>query len=192
MNITNKDTLKLLAAAGLEKCLLRLTKVTPGTWLLSGVRVFSGTVRDAVRRKEGEAQPGAAIRVKIKGPIPFTTALLFNPADTKYISGCFAEDSVYGTLIADQPEVTIIEIGNIVLNALANSLLKAFNRSAVPSVPAYFQGGPGAIEEWLGVGPAEFTVVSAAFTMQRGGVSARAEILAFLPPHLAEEASPQK
>ena len=192
MNITNENALKLLAAAGLEKCLLRLTGVSPGTWQLAGVRIFRGTVREALRRKEEEALPSAAIRIRIKGDPTFITALLFNPEETKYISGCFADDSVYGELIEDQPEVTIVEIGNIVLNALANSVLKAFDRSAIPSVPAYFRGDPGAIAQWLAAGPAVFTVISAAFTMQRGSRSSKAEILAFLPAELADGPLPEK
>ena len=192
MNITNEDTLKRLASAGLEKCLLKITAVSGCAWQLAGARVYSGTVRDAVRRKERAAPPSAAIRIKIKGASPFVTAILFNAEDIKHISLCFAEESFYGPLIADQPDVAIIEIGNIVLNALANSLLRAFQKSAVPSVPAYFRGDAGAIEEWLGAGPAVFTVLSATITMQREGRSAVAELVAFLPPALAAEAPPDK
>lgn len=192
MNITNEDTLKRLAAAGLEKCLLKITAVSGCAWQLAGTRVYTGTVRDAVRRKERETPPSAAIRIKIKGATPFVTAILFNAEDIKHISLCFAEESFYGPLIADQPDVAIIEIGNIVLNALANSLLRAFQKSAVPSVPAYFRGDAGALEEWLGAGPAVFTILSATITMQRDGRSASAEIVAFLPPALAAEAPPDK
>lgn len=191
MNITNEDTLKRVAAAGLEKCLAKIAKVSNCAWQLEEVRVFSGKGRDALSRRGGEG-PVAAIRIKIAGASPFITTLLFNPEDTKHISRCFAEESYYGTLDADQPDVTIIEIGNIVLNALANSLLRVFKRSAIPSVPAYFTGSTGAAEAWLGAGPAVFTIVSAAFTMRRDGRSAAAEIMAFLPPALAAEAPPDK
>ncbi|MDO8805276.1 MAG: hypothetical protein Q7R35_12705 [Elusimicrobiota bacterium] len=190
--MTNEETLKRVTAAGLEKCLLKITEVSRCDWQLAGVRVFSGKVRDAVRRKEGEAPAGAAVRIKIRGATPFITAILFNPEDIAHISRCFAEESFYGPLVADQPDVAIVEIGNILLNALANSLLRAFKKSAIPSVPAYFRGEPGAVEEWLGAGPVVFTIVSAAFTMQREGRTAAAEILAFLPPPLAAEAPPGK
>lgn len=192
MNDINEAALARLTAAGLEKCLLKLTSVSPGVWQLSGVRVFSGPVRDAIRKRELGEKPAAAIRIKIKGATPFITAIIFDPEDIRHISGCFAEASFYGPFSAEQPDVTVIEIGNILLNALANSLLRGFGKSAVPSVPAHFQGEYGAIEKWLGAGPGAFTVISAQFTMQREDRTAAAEILAFLPPELAAEAQPPK
>lgn len=188
----NEDALALLTKAGLEKCLLRMTEVSPGAWLLAGVRVFKGQVREAIRSGERGEKPAAAIRIKIKGDTPFVTAIIFNPEDIKHISRCFAEDLFYGPVSGEQPDVTVIEIGNILLNALANSLLRAFGKSAIPSVPAHFQGDYGAIEKWLGAGPEVFTIISARFTMQREDRTSVAEILAFLPPTLAEDTLPLK
>lgn len=185
----NEDTLARLAAAGLEKCLLKMTGISPGAWQLAGARVFPGTVREAMRRQDTGSAPAAALRVKIKGSPPFTTALLFNPEDTKHISGCFADGTFCVATGADEPEVTLVEIGNIILNALANSLLRAVGKTAVPSVPAYFKGDAGAVEKWLGAGPSVFSVVSVRFTMHRGGRTAAAEALAFLPPSLAAGAT---
>jgi hypothetical protein len=192
MSTTTEETLARLAEAELKKCLARMTAASPGDWQLVSVRAFTGTVREAVRRKEFEAPHGAVIRVKIKGEPPFSTALLYDPLETRHISGCFAEEAFYGPFSAEQPEVTIIEIGNIVLNALANALLRAFGKTAIPSVPAHFQGDAGAMENWLGAGPETFTVVSAKFTMGRAGRAVAAELLAFLPAHLAAEARPAR
>jgi hypothetical protein len=183
------DTLALLAAAGLEKCLLKMTEVSAGAWRLAGARVSRGTVRDAIKRDRGTA-PTAALKVKIKGAPPFATAFIFNPEDTSHISGCFLDGSFCSLPDWDQPEVTIIEIGNVVLNALANSLLRAIGATAVPSVPAYFKGDTSSIEKWLDAGPGTFTVVSARLTMHRGDRTAEAEVFAFLPAALA--ASHQK
>lgn len=192
MNSMNDDTLARVTAAGLEKCLLRMTEVSPGAWQLGGVRVFKGQVREALRSRERGEKPSAAIRIKIKGDTPFVTAIIFNPGDIKHISRCFAEEQYYGPVSEEQPDVTVIEIGNILLNALANSLLRAFGKSAIPSVPAHFQGDYGAIEKWLGAGPEVFTIISAKFTMQREDRTSAAEILAFLPPTLAEDTRPLK
>jgi len=192
MNNMNEDALALLTKAGLEKCLLRMTEVSPGAWQLGDVRVFKGQVREAIRSRERGDKPAAAIRIKIKGDTPFVTAIIFNPEDIKHISHCFAEEQYYGPVSEEQPDVTVIEIGNILLNALANSLLRAFGKSAIPSVPAHFQGDYGAIEKWLGAGPEVFTIISAKFTMQREDLTSAAEILAFLPPTLAEGTLPLK
>ncbi len=180
----NREELARLTMAGLEKCLHKMTVVSPGAWQLTGVRVYSGEAREAVRRKEREGRQEAAIRIRIKGETPFVTAILFAPEDIKHISRCFADELFFGPANEEQADVTIIEIGNILLNALANSLLRAFGKSAVPSVPAQFQGDSGALEKWLGAGPGTFTIITAGFTMQREGVTAAAEILAFLPPPL--------
>lgn len=192
MKSINNDTLARLTAAGFEKCLFRMTAVCPGAWELAGARVYSGKVRDAFRRAENGNAQVAALRVKIKGDSPFSTALLFKPEDIKNISDCFVEGSFYETSGKDQTDSTIIEIGNIVLNALANTLLRAFNTTAIPSVPAYFTGEPGAVEAWLGAGPGDFTIVCVAFTMKHGGCSAAAEALAFLPPALTADAAQRK
>ena len=185
MNSTNHDTLARLAAAGLEKCMQRMTAVSSGAWQLAGTRVFSGKVRDAIRREDMAHAP-AAIRVKIKGDPTFATVLIYGSEETAHIASCFVEGAFYDPAAVDQPEVTLIEIGNIVLNALANALLRAIGRTAIPSVPAYFKGDYGAIEAWLGAGPEIFTIISARFTMQREGRTASAEIFAFLPPALTE------
>ena len=186
-----EDPLALQAAAGLEKCLLKMTQVSSGAWRLAGARAFRGTVRDAMKRDRGTA-PAAALRIKIKGSPPFTTAIVFNPEDTAHLSSCFMDRAFCELQAWDQPEVTIIEIGNVVLNALANALLKALATTAVPSVPAYFKGDTGSVEKWLDAGAGTFTIVSARLTAQRGGRSASAEVLAFLPPALAAEASGKK
>jgi hypothetical protein len=190
MTDINEDELARLTEAGLEKCMRRMTEVSPGAWQLAGVRVFSGEARGAIRASERGRKPVAAIRIKIKGDVPFITAIIFDPEDIKHISRCFAEEIYFGPISDGQPDVTVIEIGNILLNALANALLRGLKRSAVPSVPAHFQGDCGSIENWLGAGPGTFTVISARFTMQREGRAAGAEILAFLPPPLTAPEPP--
>ncbi|MBI4350313.1 MAG: hypothetical protein HY550_02635 [Elusimicrobia bacterium] len=180
----NEDELARVVTAGLEKSMNRMTEVSPGAWKLAGVRVYGGEARGTIRCAERAGRPAAAIRIKIKGAVPFVTAILFDPGDIKHISRCFAEELYYGPICEEQPDVTVIEIGNILLNALANALLRAFGKSAVPSVPAHFQGDCAAVERWLGAGPGLFTIVSARFTMEREGRSAGAEILGFLPPAL--------
>lgn len=182
-----EETLARLAAAGLEKCLLKMTEVSAGNWRLAGARAFRGTVRDGLKRHDRATAPAAALRIKIKGVPPFTTAIIFTPEDTGHFSRCFMDGSFCGLPDWDQPEVTIIEIGNVVLNALANALLRALAATAVPSVPAYFKGDPGSIERWLDAGPGTFTVVSARLTAERDGRSAAAEVLAFLPTALTAD-----
>lgn len=178
----NEEALARHAAQGLEKCLLKLTAVSPGEWRLAGARIYHATVREALRREERRAPHCSAIRVKLKGDAPFTTVLLFDPEDSRHISRCFVSDHVSAAAAAEQADMAGMEVANIVLNALINALLRAFGRSAASSVPAYFRGDMAGIENWLGAGPGAFTVISVRFSMQRDGRAAHAEALAFLPP----------
>lgn len=188
MNSYNEEALARLAAAGLEKCLAKMTAVSPGEWRRESISVRGATAREALRSGERAAGRRAVVRIKVKGAVPFSTALLFDPEDIGHLSACFADESFYGPLSAEQTDVSVVEIGNIVLNALVNSLLRAFGMTAIPSVPAYFTGDAAAIEERLGAGPGTFTVVSSRLTVQRGGRTAAAELLAFLPSQLTAQA----
>lgn len=178
----DKESLAGHAAEGLERCLLKLSTVSPGEWRLAGARIFRCAAREALRRDEKRPPLCEAVRIKVKGDVPFSTVLLYDPADTRHITRCFVHDSVYASIGPEQADVTGVELGNIVLNALVNALLKAFRRTAVPSVPAYFRGDLAAIERWLGAGHGDFTVISASFSVHRDGRAAHAEVLAFLPP----------
>jgi len=182
MNTSTEAELAKLAEAGLKKCLLKITGVTPGEWELQRVLVLNRSVRETLKQGPNAAAAAGVIRVKTKGEPPFLTALLFDPEDSRHIASCFVDDKLYGILNAEQTDDTIIEIGNIVLNALVNSVLRVLRKTAIPSVPAYFKGDAGAIENWLGAGSGTFTVISADFTLEREGRSASARAIAFLPP----------
>lgn len=183
----NEEELARHASEGLDKCLQKLTKVSPGEWKLAGARIFRATAREALRRTPRSAPRFTAIRIKVKGDVPFSTALLFDTADTRHINRCFVNDSVFAAIGEEQADVTGIEIGNIILNALVNALLRAFGRSAVPSVPAHMTGDAGAIEQWLGTEHGEFTVIHVKFSMHRDGRAAHSEAMAFLPPAFTRE-----
>ncbi len=190
MNSKKNVILKDLAAAGLEKCLLKLTRASSGTWEAGPARVFTGDLRAALERV-GRDRPAAAVHVDVADKPPFTTALLFNSGDTGHIGSCFVKDPLPAAAATERfEEVMLIEIGNIILNALINSLLNALNRSAVPSVPMYIAGGADAIAAGLGavLGSAvNFRVVTAALTIRRDGREGLMEAVVLLPEELAAE-----
>lgn len=168
MNSVTEDIIRRAAAEGLEKCLARITGTAPGTWRLGEVRVFSGAL---------PALPlGAdAVRVKVRGAASFTTALLFAPDAAEHIAACFVEEGLFRSFGPDRAEVTLIEVGNIVLNALINSLLRALKKSAIPSVPEYVKAA-GA-----GLGGNAPAAVLAELTISCAGREARARVLAVMP-----------
>lgn len=188
MNNATKDNLIQLASAGLKTCLLKINTVTPGTWRLEGLEVRGGRIADAV-----PAAGAGVIRITVRSSPPMITLLVFGEADAGLLYECFVSDSLREALGPGRQEATLLEIGNVLLNALANSLLKAFRKSAIPSVPERVSADPAAIT----APPAEprppeaaLTIVSARLSLQRDGRRADAELLALVPDGLAPELQP--
>jgi len=184
------DTILRLAAGGLSRCMLKTTEVSSWAWELCEVRVFSGKIHDAVKLADFGAA-AASIQVNIRNSSPFAAAMLFRSEDIGFISGCFANGPIYRTGgIGELEEALLLEIGNIILNALANPLLNALKISALASVPIFIKGGPGAVAAGLSAcldPKLDFRIISAALAMRRDGRLARAGVLGVLPEELASE-----
>jgi hypothetical protein len=186
MNTMNENSLARIAGTGLEKCLRKMNSVSPGEWRLENLRAFSGMLPDAA----GCLPAGGAhaVRVTVHSVPPFDTLLLFGAEDLEHIYRCFVSDRLSAAIPGNRHEVTLIELGNIILNALVNALLKSMNKSAIPSVPEYFKADPSAIATRLGSRNAgTLTIVSATLAIERGGRTASAEVLALLPEALTAE-----
>ncbi|HCC48526.1 MAG TPA: hypothetical protein DEQ38_10500 [Elusimicrobia bacterium] len=184
MNSANEEKIRKLLEAGLEACLKKLSSVSPGEWTLESVRVFDGEPAEAAQA--GGAGQTAIVRVTVQGGPAFNTALLLARGDMTHLSGCFIDDQVPWDGDSGRHVVAMLELGNIVLNVLINSLLKALKKSSIPSVPAYLVAEPDALAEGL-AGPAPFTLIAAVFTASRDGRAAKAQALAILPRTLSEE-----
>ena len=179
-----------LAAGGLSKCMLKTADVSSWAWELCGVSVISGKISDAVRLADfGPA--AASVQINIRNGCAFAAALVFRSEDIGFISGCFANGPLYRTGgIKELEEGMLMEIGNIILNALANPLINALKKSAIPSVPMLVKGGPGAVAAGLSacLDPRlDFRIISATLAMRRDGRLARAGVLCALPEELAAE-----
>jgi hypothetical protein len=86
-----------------------------------------------------------------------------------------------------------MEVGNIILNALAGPLITALNTESLPSVPILVKGGPDSIAASLTAcmdNDGEFLIVSAGLAMKREGSVARAGVLGVLPNGLAARLEP--
>ena len=183
------DTIEKLAAGGLSKCMLRASDASSWAWELCEVGVYSGKILDAVKRADfGPA--AASVQINVRHGPAFAAALLVRSADIEFISGCFVNGPLYCTKGLDLHEVLVIEIGNIILNALVNPLLGALKKSALPSAPMLIKGGPGAVAAGLGscLDPElDHRIISASIAMRRDGRLARAGVLGVLPEELAAE-----
>lgn len=173
MDTRKEERIAQLAEAGLAACLLKLSFAAPGEWKLEDVAVSGGPPADWDAR-------AVAVRVTVSSEPPFSTALFFSEGDLPFLASCFA-DARLQAAVGDR--VTILEIGNIVLNALVNALLKALGKSAIPSVPSFGSGPAEAGAARAAAG--RVLVISAAVSAVRGGRSAGLRVGAVLPLTLA-------
>lgn len=184
------DTILRLAAGGLSKCMLKTSDASTWAWELCDVGVSFGKIPEAVRLA-GFGKSASAVQLNIRHDSPFAAALLFRSEDMGHISGCFVNGPLYRTGGARElEEALLLEIGNIILNALANPLINVLNISAIASVPMFIKGGPGAVSAALGAcldPDLDFRIISASLAMRREGRLARAAVLGVLPEALALE-----
>ena len=190
MNEEENIVLQRLSAAGLERCLARLSRASAAAWKLTGSEIFRGTLSEAVRR-HGPKEPAAAVYFNVQGEFPFTSLMFFDLADTEHLSKCFMGESFSP---AARPgitgEVVFLELGNIVLNSLMNALLNVLKKNTIPGLPRYVDGDMPRILAGLGsvldLGR-EFRIFKATLTISRGERSGKSEVFAMIPGELAAE-----
>ena len=191
MNADDSAILKRLAVSGLESCLIKLSKVSAGTWQISNARVFRGMLDEAVKQHDFKNPIAVAVYFNIKGEFPFTSVMLFDSNDIECISKCFMSYSCPGALSRIQSEeVLLLELGNILLNSLFNSVLNALNKSVMPSVPEYISGDFRHIVGVLGAGidaTQSFRIISATLAVKCDKCSSKSEVFAMIPEDLAIE-----
>jgi chemotaxis protein CheY-P-specific phosphatase CheC len=190
--MSNQETgiLERLAAASLENCLQRVTKVSGAVWQLAGIDISRGTLASAVKLHDFSKDPSAAVvYINVTGGLPFTSLLFFNAGDVPHISKCFLEESLaQASGIPQFDEVMLLELGNIMLNAVINYLQNALKKSAIPSVPMLLKGDCGHIAEGLGVylDPRQsFRIVTSSITVRRDSRVSRGEVQAIISEELA-------
>jgi len=179
------EDLVKLAAGGLSICMLRTSEASTWAWELCGVEALTGTLAHVSPLLDfGPAS--ASVQVHVREGFPLTAALVFRAEDIHFISSCWVRGPLYDTAsVKELEEGILIEIGNIILNALINPLANAAHKIGLPSVPMMVKGGPGAVVAALGacLDPAgELRIVRASLAMRREGRVARAAVLALLPP----------
>jgi len=185
-----KSAIKRLAAGGLSKCMLKTAEASSWAWELCDVSVAAGKMPDVVKLAD-LGKDAAAVQINIRNGASLAAAMVFRSEDMGFISKCFVKSSLYRTEgVRDMEEGLLLEIGNIILNALASPLINALKISAIPSVPMLIKGGADAIAAGLGScldQKLEFRIISATLAMRREGRMARAGVVCILPEELAAE-----
>jgi hypothetical protein len=182
--------LERLAAAGLEKCCLKISKVSGKGWRLSDIGISSGTLEEALGRCDLEAR-SSVVYIHVEGRLPFTSLMFFPPGDVAHVTRCFLVDlPVEAGGIVRFEEVILLELGNIVLNALINHLQNALKKSAIPSVPMLLKGDSASISRGLGVhvDPSkQYRIITAAVSVQSQERVSGGTVLAVIPGEMSAE-----
>ncbi len=190
MNSTPDPTLKNLAETSLAKCIVRISRVSAGTWQLLGVDVSSGTIGDAVKRHDFK-DPAIAVYFNRQGTFPLAAMMMFAPSQMECISKCFTGHSFpRGKTTTIAEAVMLTELGNIVLNALTNGLLNALNKGSLPVGPLFVEGDERRVTAEIGKDmnlKQVFRIITATLELKSDKSAARSEVLALLPEELAME-----
>ncbi len=180
-----KPTLDVLAQQSLEKCLSRLSRISTGEWRAALVSSCPGRPRDVIERYAAGGEH--AVCLSLSG-IPVHSVMLVAPADVECVSRGFTGHSFPRSgKTTKSEEIMLTELGNILLNSLVNPLLNAVGKSAMPQLPEFVEGGPGAVEKFLSarLRPDEpCRLVSAAVSLRCEGLASWT-MHAFVPEELA-------
>lgn len=188
MNANN--ILENIAAAGLKKCMDKLSKISAGHWSLADTSVSWGTLNE-IMLKRRSAAGGAAVYFEISGECPFTVMVIFQAKDVKLISKCFLGFAFPRMAEINQAEELLLsELGNIILNSFVGSLSNALKRSFIPSVPKCLTGEPLFLLEalWTMLDKKQkYKLVSIDINLQCDDTITRAEVIGVIPGKLEKE-----
>ena len=190
----NKNTIfTRITVASLEKCVEKLTRVSAGAWRISCADMSMGTLNETVKRHATDDSGGdaAAVYFDVKGDLPFSAIMLFNPGDINVLSKC-----MLGYSFSPMPAVTqtgellLSELGNIILNSFVSALSNTLKRTFVPTAPRYLKGEPKYLLEAMGVAgdiKQRYRIVSIKLEIQCGKSSTKSEVLGLIPEKLEQE-----
>ncbi|MFA6433834.1 MAG: hypothetical protein WCW52_03985 [Elusimicrobiales bacterium] len=192
MSDNSNEMLGRVVVAGLRKCVEKLSKVSAGVWSVAGYDVSIGTLDEAVRRRGPDSGEAVAVYFEVKGELPFTSVILFDPRDMDRISKCFLGYSFsVSSGLSQAGELLLSELGNIILNSFTGALSNSLKRIFMPSVPKCLRGEPqcllGALEASMDAGPRR--IISIKLDIRCDGLITHSEVLGMIPEELARELS---
>lgn len=190
MKESHSIVLESLMGLSVAKCLMRLSRVSAGTWQVLDARISYGTLRDALAQHNFK-RPASAVHFTLSGAAPFSGVILFDRADIECISRCFTGHSFPRTAVTTPAEeIMLTELGNILLNAITGTLLNALKKGFIPVAPSFLEGDLGKLTLELSKIPRlkqEFRTITVTLEMRTEKTSARSEVLILLPEELALE-----
>ena len=177
--------LESIALLSLEKCAVKLSRISAGKWAVSEVRVSSRTMAETIKDHAASKGTGAAVYFEIAGEHPFTAMIVFRPDDIDTISRGFLGFS-FSKLprLSQAQELLLSELGNIILNSIVSSLSNTLKRAFLPSAPKCVQGEPKFLLEalWTSVdAKVQHRLVTVALDLDYDKAVTRSEVLVLIP-----------
>lgn len=181
--------LERIVVTSLEKCVSKLSRVSAGKWSVAAGRVYFRSMEEAVKERSSEtAGTGAAAYFEVRGEYPFTSMVIFRPADIDTISRGFLGFSFSKLPNLNQAqELLLSELGNILLNALVSALSNTLKRSFLPSAPKCVQGDTPFLLEalWASLGRSgRYSLVTVLLDLQCDDKVTRIEAIAVIPENM--------
>lgn len=185
--------LESIALLSLEKCAVKLSRISAGKWSVSDARVSARTMEESVKAHSASRGQGAAVYFEISGDHPFTAMVVFRPEDIDLISRGFMGFS-FATLpkLSQAQELLLSELGNIILNSIVSSLSNALKKAFMPSAPKCVQGEPRFLLEalWATVGAKEgHRLVAVSLDLDYDKAVTRSEVLVLIPESMEQALS---
>lgn len=177
--------LESIALLSLEKCAVKLSRISAGKWSVSDVRVTTRSMEETIKDHASSRGPGAAVYFEIAGEHPFTAMIVFRPEDIDTISRGFLGFS-FSKLpsLSQAQELLLSELGNIILNSIVSSLSNALKRAFLPSAPKCVQGEPRFLLEalWTSLGSEKpHRLVTVELDLDFDKAVTRSEVLVLIP-----------
>lgn len=177
--------LESITLLSLEKCAVKLSRISAGKWSVSDVRVTARSMEETIKDHASSRGAGAAVYFEIAGEYPFTAMIVFRPEDIDTISRGFLGFS-FSKLpsLSQAQELLLSELGNIILNSIVSSLSNSLKRAFLPSAPKCVQGEPRFLLEalWTSLDDSkQHRLVTVALELEYDKSVTRSEVLVLIP-----------
>ena len=127
-------TLEFIAAASMERCAERLSRISAGKWSVAGVRISQGSMDEIVRKHTVAGASGFAVYFNVAGEYPFTSMIIFRPQDIGLVTRGFLGLTQLPPLTQAQ-ELLFSELANVILNSVISALSNKLRQGFLPSAP---------------------------------------------------------
>lgn len=178
-------SLDRLTLQSLQRCLDRVSGISAGVWRLSVGPARAGGPPEALAPHGAEA---AAVYLSLEG-LPLFALMLVNPQELECLARAFTGHAFpRGPRVSGAEQVMLSELGNIILNAMLNPLVNSLKKSAMPTLPSFFEGPYAGLAAELAALPASappLRTVPALISLDCCGASASVHLFTFLPEDYA-------